>query len=499
MSSFVAIAVAGGLLRPHPVCAVRSIVTDNPIRAADRLRCVFVTVLWGPWHRQTYLEANLPTMLAPGNLPALAAGIDCEYLLYTTAKDALVMIRDPAFKRLRTLVTVSINLFSPRKTTNPIGLHHEIWRAATERARERRAYILLMPPDVVWADGSFASLRAALDAGKRMTFMTYPRVVSETVVPAMADHFPRGADHAIAVPPAQMMALAVTHIHPLMAAYARSATHFPFHPEMVLWPIEGDGYLLRLLARELFCFEAGRYQLNAQSLLAQMPPQNEIHVFRDSREFLGLSLTPLWKDMEWYLRRATLDPLLAGRWWITYDSPINDYLSAIDLRFTSCGGDAAQWRRVSRRADNLMAHLRFAREFTRVLLVLRQMGHYRAAEFLAAAMRVHGIARRFPHRGPFVILAPTDAAFELDGYHLALDARMSAADARRMIEAHAAAMPTPELIKDGLELTTLAGRRLYIEDADLAQQCGANIIIPLRKPRGLAKVGRPNAASVQPP
>ena len=36
-----------------------------------------------------------------------------------------------------------------------------------------------MPPDVAWADGSFACLRAALEAGKRALFMTYPRVVSE--------------------------------------------------------------------------------------------------------------------------------------------------------------------------------------------------------------------------------------------------------------------------------------------------------------------------------
>ena len=69
-----------------------------------------------------------------------------------------------------------------------------------------------------------------------------------------------------------------------MAAYDRSATHFPIHPEMVLWPIDGDGFSTALLARELFCFEPGSYPLNAQSLLARMPPQEDIHVFRDSRD-----------------------------------------------------------------------------------------------------------------------------------------------------------------------------------------------------------------------
>ena len=158
-----------------------------------------------------------------------------------------------------------------------------------------------MPPDVSWADGSFARLLNAIASGKHAIFMTYPRVVSETMAPALAERFPRNADDAMVIPPKELMALAVTNIHPLMAAYDRSATHFPIHPEMILWPIEGDGFLLRLLARELFCHEPGHYALNAQSLLAQMPHDNEIYVFRDSREFLGVSFTPLWKDMEWYL------------------------------------------------------------------------------------------------------------------------------------------------------------------------------------------------------
>ena len=132
---------------------------DYPIAAKQRRRCVFVTVLWGDWHREIFLNTNLPTMLSPGNLPALSAGIDCEYLVYTTPEDALKMARNRAFQRLREIVRVSLKLFTPSKTKNIINLHHEIWRKATEHARQQQAFILLMPPDVAWADGSFARLR----------------------------------------------------------------------------------------------------------------------------------------------------------------------------------------------------------------------------------------------------------------------------------------------------------------------------------------------------
>jgi hypothetical protein len=390
----------------------RVLMAEFATTPSGRRRCVFTTAVWGDWHREIFLNSNLPTMLSPGNLPALSAGVDCQYLVYTTPQDALKMSRNRAFQRLQGIVPVSLKLFTPSKTKNIFNLHHEIWRKATKHARRQQAFILLMPPDVAWADGSFARLRSVLTSGKRAIFMTYPRVVSETIVPTLAERFPRDAAEAMTVPAKDLTALAITHIHPLMAAYNRAATHFPIHPEMILWPIEGDGFLLRLLARELFCFEPGHYPLNTNSLLSQMPPDNEFHIFCDSREFLGVSFTPMWKDMEWYLAARRLDPMFVGRWWVDYDSPVNDRLSAVNLRFTCGRADQSRWRAAEAQADVLLTHLRSAREFMRILMTLYRMRRTRAAAFLAASLRVHGLARRWPHRGPFLVLAPTDEAFE---------------------------------------------------------------------------------------
>jgi hypothetical protein len=242
--------------------------------------------------------------------------------------------------------------------------------------------------------------------------------------------------------------------------------------------VEGDGFLLRLLARELFCFEPGNYPLNAQALLARMPPRDEICVFCDAREFLGVSLTPLWKDMEWYLARQNLDPLFVGRWWTNYDSPANDYLSTINLRF-GCGGPETAWRRAERSADALMVHLRSAREFNRILAALVEMKHTRAAAFLASALRVQGLARRWPHRGPLLVLAPSDEAFRRTPFNRVPGDGMSAAEARRMLEAHVAALPSPATVEEGQSVTTLAGRTLRLNIAKRAEACGGNAIVAI--------------------
>ena len=454
--------------------------SEPPMPCRARPRCVLVTVAWGDWHVGAFLNANLPTMLAAGNLPAFAASVECDYLVYTTPKDAERMFQNPAFQRLRSLVRVQINMFRPSTTRNAIGLHHEIWNKATEHARNCGAFILLMPPDVVWADGSFARLGAVLEAGKRAIFMTYPRVVSETLVPAMLERFPPSPDNDVAVPPADMMALALTHIHPLMAAYLRSSSQFPIHPEMVSLPIEGDGFLLRLLARELFCFEPDHYALNSQALLAELPSAADVHVFCDSLEFLGFSLTPLWKDMEWYLEPGRLDPLRVGRWWIDYDSPFNDYLSSVDLRFRCGAAGEAEWRRAALQADALLTHLKSAREFTRVLMCLDQLGCSNAARFLASALRTQGLARRWPYRGPFLILAPRDDALRKLSFPFPGEG-LDRAAVRRVLAAHLALLPDAGELRDGMETTTLAGRTIRLKDTALAERVGRHVLLPINE------------------
>src|SRR3954471_13792296 len=153
----------------------------TPMPKPRRVSCIFVTVMWGEWHVGMFLDANLRTMLAPGNLPAFADNVDFEYLVYTTPADARRMSEHPAFARLKASTAVTIELFMPEDVSNPIGLHHEVWGKAIDRARAHGSFIVMMPPDVVWADGSFDRLGNALVSGKHAIFMTYPRVTSETL------------------------------------------------------------------------------------------------------------------------------------------------------------------------------------------------------------------------------------------------------------------------------------------------------------------------------
>jgi len=60
-----------------------------------------VTVLWGENFIDRYLKTTLPTLLAPGNIPTFTAGRQCEYRIYTTAKDAEILSSAPTILALK--------------------------------------------------------------------------------------------------------------------------------------------------------------------------------------------------------------------------------------------------------------------------------------------------------------------------------------------------------------------------------------------------------------
>src|SRR5262249_16425199 len=145
-----------------------------------------------------------------------------------------------SFKRLSELVSVDLEVIQDeRRLERPIETHVEIWRDAVLQARRLGALALLMPPDVLWSDGSFAHVAGLLSRGKRGIYSAYFRVVSNTFLPDFHTRFGAHPER-LAVSGSDLVALCLEHVHPIMAAHSRSSRYFPYHPEMVVWPIPDE-------------------------------------------------------------------------------------------------------------------------------------------------------------------------------------------------------------------------------------------------------------------
>ena len=354
----------------------------DPKEARVRVRAV--TAAWGDWHVGYLLSATLPSLVSEGNLPELCKAHDLTYDICTTRRDAHRILASPAFSVLDDLARVEIHILDDDELREPIAAHHRVWHQAVQRARQSESMILFIPPDAVWADGALASLSRRISEGKTVLFNTYLRTDSETFVPALLERFATSPAR-LRVSPREMVDLALQHLHPLMSCYLQEGGHLPEHAEFLLWPVPGEGLLLRLLARELLCFDS-RIPLNDQALLAELPDLARTHLFDDSDELCAVSLTPAWKDFTWYRQPRRFDPVRIATWWLVYDSPVNDVLCRQPVRFHRGIRDEAAWREVTEQSAAAVERIRTSRNVLRLCRTLRFAGMDQSALALAVAL-----------------------------------------------------------------------------------------------------------------
>jgi hypothetical protein len=77
--------------------------TYTRLAAKMRRKVKFLTVVWGDHYIERFATLALPSFLAPGNLPALAAGSDLEVVILTKRADFEAFDRHPAFRMLHTI------------------------------------------------------------------------------------------------------------------------------------------------------------------------------------------------------------------------------------------------------------------------------------------------------------------------------------------------------------------------------------------------------------
>ena len=83
---------------PQRVQAVVMIPPANGLRPPPRAVRLLLPV-WGYRYVRQFLEFSLPTMLAAGNVPALAKALPCTFVLLTSADDAKrIPVRAADFK-----------------------------------------------------------------------------------------------------------------------------------------------------------------------------------------------------------------------------------------------------------------------------------------------------------------------------------------------------------------------------------------------------------------
>jgi hypothetical protein len=276
--------------------------------------------VWGHRYVRQFLEVGLPTLLAPGNLPALAQALPCEFQLLTSAADESYIRRHPAFARLADVCRATIrpidHLITAGNNSTTLTLAYvEAIRAAGPAMRDTCFFFLVS--DYIVADGSLASVLARVRAGASTILVGNFQVTAEEAMPWLRERI--GTETARASLSArELMRWALGHLHPATVANTinASAAHNS-HTNRLFWRVDdqtllGRFYLMHMIAvrPEVVDFKVGASW--DYSFVPEMCPSGNLSVITDSDEYLVVEMQPRAHEAG-FLRQGPLRPEALAR------------------------------------------------------------------------------------------------------------------------------------------------------------------------------------------
>jgi len=268
-------------------------------RAAPTAAQVLLPV-WGYEFARQFLDRSLPTLLAPGNLPAVAAALPTEFVFLTSMKDETMIREHPAYRRLSNVCAVRFEVIDDLVMD---GNHTTTVTLAYARAVRRAGPAMLdtcfffLVSDYLIADGSLGSVIARMQAGASAVQVGNFQVVEEEATEWLRKQFDSRAE-TVVLPPRELMRWALTCMHPATAA---NTVNYPIchntHTNRLFWRV-GEGTLIgRFFLMHMICIrpEIADFVIGAScdySFVPEMCPSGNVVTLADSDEYLAIEVQP---------------------------------------------------------------------------------------------------------------------------------------------------------------------------------------------------------------
>jgi Methyltransferase domain len=282
----------------------------SPPRAAKLL-----LPIWGYDYVRQFLELGLPTLLAPGNVPAVAQALPTEFVILTSADDELFIREHSAFKQLAAACATEIRLIdhlitdSNYSTTITLA-YTEAVRAAGEAMVDTCFFFLVS--DYIVADGSLGNVLKRMQGGASAVVVGNFQIAMEEALPWL--QYKLGpARRILALPPRELMQWALNHLHPATLA---NIVNIPFshnsHTNRLFWRVDGNTILGRFYLMHMLCVrpEVTNFTIEAScdySFVPEMCPSGNVEAVTDSDEYLVIEMQPRDHEAQ-FLRQGPLKP-----------------------------------------------------------------------------------------------------------------------------------------------------------------------------------------------
>ncbi len=339
-----------------------------------------IVPVWGREYTRIFTDLLLPTLLAPGNIPALPYPERHVFQIYTTPADRAVIEASPVHAQLKRHIRVVFRRVRahPEKGGNPYAIQSDCYRRAIREADAADQAMVFLTPDSVMADGSLRNLARIAGTGVRAVLGVGVRLVKETVGDALLRNH-RSDDGVIAIGPRELVRLALPNIHPIAKAHFYHDEGYGLFLSNLYWRIGTEGLLAR-------CFHLHPFMVyprvknapftttvDGDYIETACPDLTDTYVVTDSDEFWAFELSAA--DRRINIMDRSRPPIEFVQWVFNKTTSRHRLLIGNVIRMHAGVTDGPAWRAAELEAEDCVK---------RLLSYVEAMAHARGATVQAS-------------------------------------------------------------------------------------------------------------------
>src|SRR3990167_1411575 len=260
-----------------------------------------VLAVWGARFIDDFLNFNLLSLLAPGNVPLLANTYKTTFVVLTRSQDVMVFEASPAFQKLRLICDIE---FVAINDLIMIANHSTTLTHAYDRAVRRtndamlQTYFIFLTADYIMADGSFRGLMRYMAQGCSGICAGNFQVLQNKMTPFLKRHIDP-INHVLQISPRALLKKSFQCLHPVALASFFDENHLHNYQANRFFlrhdaeTLAGRFYLLHMLCIKP---ETTQYQVGAScdySFIPEMCPSGNVAIIDDSDDYLVIEAQPV--------------------------------------------------------------------------------------------------------------------------------------------------------------------------------------------------------------
>lgn len=256
--------------------------------------------VWKEKYIRQFMELSLRSLLAPGNLPALAANAELTFTFLTHSRDRDIFRAHPMFARLEqtcrvTFVDIDDLIYGANYSATLTIAYERGMRETGEKMLS--TYFIYLVADYIMANGSLKNLLPYMQQGvSGITAGNYQAVEEEAEAGIL-----RRIDSQsgiLAIPPRELVGMTLFHLHPLARANLVNEGHrHTSHTNRLFWRVNDQTLIGRFYLRHMLAIkpEIDNYMIGAScdySFIPEMCPSGNVVHLSDSDEYCVVELQP---------------------------------------------------------------------------------------------------------------------------------------------------------------------------------------------------------------